>query len=210
MEQLIKLQSPDLFDIYNGKLKTYGANQEWYKTPWQRKAGCGPTACSHLMWYLSRTRPECAGLCCYDGHQRQDFIRLMEDVWEYVTPGAAGVNRTELFSDGAIAYARSKDVELKHLTIQIPGLLQKRPDWIEIRQFLIDSFKADLPVAFLNLSNGALKNLDSWHWVTLTGIDTDHDQVQMYDQGIKTIIDLKKWLKTTLQGGGFVVLSPVY
>ena len=34
----------------------------------------------------------------------------------------------------------------------------------------------DCPVAFLNLSNGRLTNLDSWHWVTITGLLADSSE----------------------------------
>lgn len=208
MNNIIKLKSLDLFLISNNTRSTYGANQEWYSTQWKRKAGCGPTACSHLMWYLSQTKPDCQSLCTYNGRQREGFTQLMEDLWDYVTPGPAGVNRTEIFTDGAHKYGHDKNIGLNHITIEIPSVLQKRPPWNDLKSFLKDAFIKDLPVAFLNLSNGSLKNLDSWHWVTLAGINTENDMVLMYDQGNAYYIDLKLWLKTSLQGGGFVVLSP--
>lgn len=186
----------------------YGGNQLWYPTGWQRQAGCGPTCASHLLWYLSRTRPDCEALYPYEGGDRPGFQRLMEDVWHYVTPGRMGVNRTDILTDGVVRYGAQRGVALRCRVLDISPVPAKRPPLETLLAFLAQAFTDDLPVAFLNLSNGALRNLDNWHWVTLTGLDADSGAATMYDQGARSVIDLDLWLRTTALGGGFAAAGP--
>lgn len=206
MSNLISIQKPELLQIDDNGIRRYGANQIWYPQTWQRKAGCGPTTCSHLFWYLSKTRTECGSLWEQECRTRSEYVKLMEAVFEYVTPGPMGVNTPALFTDGAFQYGRARNVELKADVLQIPSFHQARPSIDTMKEFLTKGFQKDLPAAFLNLSNGELRNLESWHWVTLIGIK--EEEGLMYDQGKSSFIDLKRWLKTTIMGGAFVFLSP--
>lgn len=203
------IRTPQLLQIAEGgEVKFYGANQTWYATHWQRQAGCGPTTCSHLLWYLSRTRQGSEALCAHDGTQRSGFIRLMEEVWQYVTPGMMGVNNTSIFTDGAVRYGLKHGVKLSCRLLEVSAIPFLRPKIAEVNDFLTRAMADDLPVAFLNLSNGALRNLDNWHWVTLVSADPQGSTAQMYDQGISREINLDLWLRTTSLGGGFVAVEP--
>ena len=84
-------------------------------------AGCGPTSCSKIMWYLSQTKEQYKGLCTYDGTTYEGFLKLMEDIWSYVTPGLMGVNKLELFEEGAMRYGKDKgyDLSCKSFRIQV-------------------------------------------------------------------------------------------
>lgn len=76
--------------------------------------------------------------------------------------------------------------------------------------FLAQALGRDCPVAFLNFSNGALKNLDSWHWVPLISM-TEGERVLLctiLDEGEERVIDLDLWLDTTFLGGALVTLWP--
>jgi len=90
---------------------------------------------------------------------------------------------------------------------QLPREKEERPSRAEVLDFLNTAFSHDLPVAFLNLDNGTLKNLESWHWVTLVSIASDME-AQMYDQSCSEIIHLGEWLSSTTKGGAFVALEP--
>ena len=72
--------------------------------------------------------------------------------------------------------------------------------------------QSDVPIAFLNLDHGAEEALESWHWVTITSISRTKDgqaaQVSICDEGVPKQINLKLWLETTIQGGGFVYFLP--
>lgn len=206
----ISVRAPDLLHIkdQDGTLR-YGANQLWYNTRLQQRAGCCPTTAAHLLWYLSETKAKCRPLCQYKGEERTGFTNLMKEVWDYVTPGMMGVNSTAILTEGILNYGRVKEVGLSCRVLEIPRCLRLRPNCSEVRDFLEKAFRDDLLVAFLNLSNGSLKNLDNWHWVTLLSLDQDNLKALMYDQGKQDLLDLRQWLKTTTLGGGFVAAQPL-
>lgn len=183
----LMLKTPELLQIRHQADVTYGANQ---------------------LWYLSRTRPGCQALCPQDGAQRAGFLQLMEEVWQYVTPGMMGVNSTQLLTHGVARFGADRGVALHCSALDIPTLPQLRPSLEEVEDFLTQALAQDLPVGFLNLSNGTLQNLDNWHWVTLVGYSPQDHSAQMYDQSLRVRIALDQWLRTTTLGGGFVTVRP--
>lgn len=207
MGQEIGILHKDLFEISDGIQTYHGPNQSWYETQWQRSSGCGPTTCSNLMWYLSRSKKEYESLCSYNGQDYEGFLNLMNEVWNCVTPGYMGVNTTKLFADGALSYGEKKGVSLKVHTLEMPGILHSEKKEEEVFSFLETALKNDKPVAFLNRSNGRLKNLESWHWVTITSLLREKKIVEIYDQNKIVEIDLGLWLDSSLYGGGFVWLE---
>ena len=205
---MLSIRSPEWFCLKDEQgAVTWGASQEWFQTHWQRQAGCGPTCCAHLAWYLAKTRAACTALAPDIEGSQASFTALMERIWAYVTPGTMGVNTTAMFSDGALGYGDDCGVPLTRRVLEIDKKPCCRATPSQLADFLDAAFAADLPVAFLNLSNGSIDHLDSWHWVTLLGFDRDAQTATMIDQGKKCDIDLGQWLKTTLLGGGFVALD---
>lgn len=203
------LLTPELLQVTDGQNGLqYGASQAWYPSIFKRMAGCGPTTCANLLWYLAGSREACGALCVRDSASRASILALMTRVWQYVTPGMQGVNSTGILADGAVRYAADCGLSLSARTLDIPRLPATRPAWAQARAFVAGAIAEDLPVAFLNLSNGKVANLESWHWVTLVGIDPQGRTAWMYDQGKAQEIDLYTWLLTTAGGGGFVVLAP--
>lgn len=203
----ISIKHPEYLHIKDQDGISYGANQIWYQDEWKQKAGCGPTTASMMFWYLAQSRPDiCDGLASVKYHDRSEMLTLMEEVWNYVTPTKMGVNKSSILVDGAIAYGKEKGIAMQAQVLEIPEDKKLRPDVLDVQKFLKEAFSADLPVAFLNLSNGEVKNLDNWHWVTLIGTDRKLQAV-MYDQSVCQTINLVKWLDTTTLGGAFVCLS---
>ena len=84
----------------------------------------------------------------------------------------------------------------------------KRPVLYEVIEFIQNGLRADTPIAFLNLDNGAETALEAWHWVTITAIYAEETDavVDICDEGVKKQINLRLWLETTVQGGGFIYL----
>ena len=185
----------------------FGGVQTWYRTIWKRKAGCGPTTASNLFVQLARSDPHFASLCPYDPATQAGFLSLMEEVWRYITPTLMGVNTTDLFVRGAVRYAAERGVTLRPRVLEIPLLAANRPDKKALGAFMEDAFGENLPVAFLNLCNGGVGNLEKWHWVTMVSINRDTLWAEICDQGEKFAIDLALWLRATTRNGGFVVLG---
>ena len=206
------LTRPDRFTLTlpDGTL-CRGADQDWYRDVWQRRAGCGPTAAAMILDYLSCVWPELSGLTVTDSRTTEDFLAQMEAVWPYVTPGTMGLDKPESFVLGCRSFALSKGSVLDGRILPIPrrgkGL---RPDLDQVRTFLVWALDKDTPVAFLNYSNGDLKNLDSWHWVPLIACRGEGDSltVTALDGGEEKELDLALWLETSFLGGALVRVFP--
>lgn len=205
MSDIIQLPNTAALDIRDGNVLFHGGDQDWFTDQWQQRAGCGPTNCANLLWFLAQTQPGCAPLCPYNAAEKPGFLRLMQDVWHYVTPGNMGVNSTDLFTAGATRYAREKGVPLLAHTLNIAPMQGGKRIYTEVADFIARALQRGLPVAFLNLSNGTLDNLDSWHWVTLVALRVD--EALIYDQGDARWVNLRRWLATSIIGGGFATLE---
>lgn len=193
---------PEYLYIYDQKgSHAYGADQEWFPLLWQRRAGCGPTTASNLMLYFLQ-KDNTKELT------KDDALTVMQALWKLVTPGIMGVHLLSQFTKGVDEYVSKLPKNFEKQTLKIARAKERRPSLAEVYQFLADSFEADSPVAFLNLSKGALKNLDEWHWVTLVGVEqqdeTSSVYATVYDASKEWKIDLGLWLESTTRGGGFV------
>ncbi|SBW11497.1 conserved hypothetical protein [uncultured Eubacteriales bacterium] len=191
----------------NGGLH-YGADQEWFSVLWRRKAGCGPTTAAEQMAYLAHTRVGMGPLCPLPVLERKPFAAYMDAVWEHVTPGFHGLNTIEKYSDGVRAFARARNVKVHLRELAVPKDADKRVPLADCVAFLRAGLEGGCPVAFLNLDNGQVENLDYWHWVLITGLILDGDKIAavVADGGKQVEIDLGLWYATTTDRGGFVYL----
>ncbi|OUN21168.1 hypothetical protein B5G34_12255 [Flavonifractor sp. An82] len=180
----------------------HGADQDWFPDPWQRRAGCGPTTASLIFHYLARQRSEFSPLRPEMGTEWTDFLEHMCRVWEYVTPRSHGLNRPEYMVEGMAAYGKAVGVPLTPTLFSFPSARTKRPPWEGLRAFVAAGLETDCPMAFLNLDNGKIKQLDRWHWVTLIGLEGD--TASIVDNGNTFTMDLRLWYATTKTRGGFV------
>jgi hypothetical protein len=182
----------------------YGCDQEWYSTKWKRLSGCGPTAVSNIIYYLTQTRS--GSKTAFSWEQAR---ALMEDVWNYVTPTMHGIPSTEILCKGIASYAKAKEMNIGIETVDIPKSRLERPAFAVLLSFLDQALEDDIPIAFLNLDHGEERNLDSWHWVTIVSLEQTGEMavVEILDEGIIKRIDLSLWFHTTTKGGGFVRMS---
>jgi|LSQX01.1.fsa_nt_gb hypothetical protein len=221
-QRLVSLNQPDLLNIPlplnlppeaepTTLIQAFGCDQEWYQDHWQRKAGCGPCTSATILYYLARTHAGCErlyGLPLADGNQ---FRLFMDQIWHFVTPGRMGVNESGMLTDGVTRFAGSRQVHLSSHVFEVPGAVSQRRSFSDFRHFIQAGLELDSPVAFLNLSNGHLENLDSWHWVTITALLQDRSGcllAELSDSGEKKHIDLTLWYDTTYLGGAAVYFVP--
>lgn len=180
----------------------FGLNQEWYKSKWQRMAGCGPTAASSLIYYNLSD----------ESHLDQSHaIELMENLWEFVTPGMGGVYKCSMFTNGLQRYFVKNNISATIASLEITKNKKTRMSLEQTIQFIENGLSKNSPIAFLNLDNGEEERLDAWHWVVVCGIDIheNHEQVfiNIMDDGKLFAIDLDLWLKTTKKGGALVYFT---
>lgn len=199
----ISIKNPEYLEILDEIInkKYYGCNQEWYKKPWQRMAGCGPTVATNINLYSKKNA----------GTTKNDGIEMMNEMWKHVTPTMKGVNSTNIFYNGLSSYAESRDYYLNYDAVDVPKKKEIRPPFDKVIKFIKTSLENDIPLAFLNLCNGEEKFLDKWHWVTLVSLEYEENlscaMVEILDEGIKKEIDILLWYNTTTLGGGFVSFS---
>ncbi len=208
----VALSNLNLFKVVDTESGTMHAagDQEWYGTEWQRRSGCGPTTVSNILWYLGRRFPELP--LPHHPATRAGRIALMEDVWHYVTPTRRGIPTTPLLYEPAQRYFAARGLALTTHICDIPEAPELRPSWDELVAFLNNALSRDLPVAFLNLCNGAEEELDPWHWVTLVALEGDAPDtsltITVLDGEKVRRSDLALWYRTTRLGGGFVYFTP--
>ncbi|MDF2685471.1 MAG: hypothetical protein K0S55_652 [Clostridia bacterium] len=202
------ISNPDIFKITDKKANKiyFGCDQEWFPSKWQRLSGCGPTAASNIVLYLNNNTNIFGFNKVFNN--KEDCLSLMQEVWEYVTPTLRGIHTIELFYESLDSYFKFKNIKTAYTFLNIPKEKSQRSQLSEIINFIKDALSKDVPIAFLNLSNGKEKNLDPWHWVTITSIEYTEDKNQTFinilDEGQIKKIDLALWYSTTSQGGGFV------
>jgi hypothetical protein len=187
----------------------YGGDQEWFGShkEYHKEAACGATTCANVLGYLAQTRSEFAGIAPYDLHGKDGFLTFMKAVYPFVRPGLIGIMPAD-FTRGAEEYAQTRGVEVAFDMLTVPAASSKRPSTDAMYRFLDMALADDLPVAFLNLSGGRVKNLDNYHWVTLAGLDGAAGICRIVDNGRLLDVDLKKWLRRSVLGGAFVVVKP--
>ncbi|MDR2486804.1 MAG: hypothetical protein LBD12_02455 [Clostridiales Family XIII bacterium] len=206
------IEHADAFLIWDASAAQYhGGDQHWFAPggQYRREAACGATTCANILAYFARTRPELSGLAPKgaDLSTRQGFLQHMKAVYPSLRPGLLGL-MPDGFREGAVGYAGKRGIGLRLETVTVPAMRGRRQGFAELARFLSDALGQDLPVAFLNLSNGGVHNLDSYHWVTLTALDEGTGEAQIVDNGRHLPIALSTWLKKTTMGGAFVVLHP--
>ncbi len=184
----------------------FGADQDWFRGFWQRKAGCGPCTGANILLYLFRQ-----GRVRLDegADDRKGFLKLMEQSWGYLTPGMMGLNSPFMMQKGLDAYFEERGSAFRAKAIEVPAQNDERPSLAQAEEFIRKGLAADSPVAFLNLSNGDIPHLESWHWVTVIGIEGEGDRADLliYDNGNQIRVNLYTWLHSTKRGGGFVYVE---
>jgi hypothetical protein len=193
----ITLSNPRRLHVSETNGKTYiGGWQGWYADNWQRQSGCGPTAASNIIWYKTMWQGK-----------MENYRSLMHEMFTFVKPGAGGVNTAAKFVNGVIRYGVEHGLAIVPHVLEVPIRKGKRPTIEEMRDFISSALNADAPVAFLNLSNGSVNNLGSWHWVTIIALDTSPMTATISDGGRSLEIDLGLWLRKSRLGGAMVYLT---
>jgi hypothetical protein len=187
----------------------YGGDQEWFGSDkeYRKEAACGATTCANVLGYLAQTREDLAGLAPYDLHSKYGFLTFMKAVYPFVRPGFIGIMPAD-FTRGAREYSAERGVGFEYDLLTVPAASTKRPKGDVMYRFLNAALEDDLPVAFLSLSGGRVKNLDNYHWVTLIGLNDKTGVCRIVDNGRLLDVDLKKWLRRSVLGGAFVVVTP--
>ncbi|MDR1531894.1 MAG: hypothetical protein LBS62_06875 [Clostridiales bacterium] len=213
MKTIAKIERTDWFE-FDG---SFGCSQDWYGIKWRRLAGCGPTTAANIFYYASRLDPRYKQLYEYQPcDARENLAQLMNDVWEYITPTQMGLFKTRQFAEGAERYARTRGVKLacrlfnkgEANSLANGSNSESKEDFFS---FIANGLREGLPLGFLNLSNGKLDNLHTWHWVNLLTLETDEANNYFSlasDEGAAKMLNMSLWFETTSHGGGIAAIYP--
>jgi hypothetical protein len=208
MTRECRLSNPSFLHLHDEEGSLYlGADQEWYPLLWQRKAGCGPTTASHLIAYHAKKNP---ATNLPQVHDKKSMTDLMECLWRYVTPGIMGTHLVSQFTNGVQRFFSDKHLKVRVGSLHLSKNKEMRPSIDTILDFLCTHLRKDRPIAFLNLHAGEVKNLDSWHWVTIVGLiqhDAGPAYIEVYDGSKLWIINITLWYETTTRSGGFACIE---
>lgn len=165
----IRLKNITLWQIDKSDGQYLGGNQDWYPYAYQRSAGCGPTAATNIIVYLSQTVPGEEAL--FEGRKGHlgDYRQLMETLYDYVRPIhlpfyrlrgrkviahwlplALGVPCRRRFSRGVLAYAEQRKVDLKERVYNYPLFKSREIVSQSIFDYLKMALSEERPVALLN------------------------------------------------------------
>ena len=157
--------------------KYYGGNQSWWEkatfkylhffSKKKSDVGCATVAASNVMAYLAKS----AGLKkLYPyTYTKSDFLKMMNKMWGYVTPGPAGFWWLSDYVKGVEKYAKNAGVP------SLKGVWSdKKPTLANAIQYVKDGLKRNCPVTLVVHSNSKLNVGDinfGWHWVVITSIN---------------------------------------
>ena len=209
MLSTLAIKNSELFKIKNDETDEifFGCDQEWFSDERKRRSGCGPTTASMLIHYYRYAQGNPQKVPCI----KSSMLLLMEELWEFVTPGDRGIPTTKDFCDKFKIYLEENKISSKLHILDIPEQCDNKVSFEVLLSFLLEALSKDRPVAFLNLCSGKEVTLDRWHWVILLSIEYDKEEkillATIYDESIEKKVDLALWLKSTTLGGGFVYMD---
>lgn len=209
---IFSILHPEILTIADGESQrtSFGGDQEWYADEWHRRAGCGPTCAANVTAYLALTRPELRALYAGEDMRKSMFSAHMEEMYKFVTPGNMGLNRVEMYTRGMMNFAESRELSLQAHVFEVHGNMHRdRPPVSELAEFVRAGLASDCPIAFLNLTKGRVKNIQGWHWITITSADLSdtHLSACASDEGKQICFDLRLWYLSTRMRGGLIYFT---
>ena len=202
-----QLAALELLKLTTDKGETcYGASQKWFFGPVKQRAGCGPATAANIFYYLDRKKdPKKPPM------EFRFFRIFLERIWEIITPTRYGIPEARMLADRIKNYANIKHYHVDVKSMEIAANPAERPHITEAFRMLFEALEHDVPVAFLNLDNSSCCDLDTWHWVTVIGIDCDNSgfaRVTYLDNGEVKDFDLAHWWTQEQVSGGIVTVIP--
>ncbi len=186
---MIKRIDSSLIDIIEGKKIYYGADQAWFKKKAHKKSGCGPAVAALITMYMAAVFPEkCAELYKFGWPaKKEDFIKHMVNVREFVKPGPFGLTNPKYFASATKEFAKSKNVDL------ISQIISRSLSVGVAFGFIKKAIDENYMPALMILRNPAQEISDfTWHWMAVTGYDDEKQMIIVSTYGKKYELDFKK------------------
>jgi hypothetical protein len=150
----------------------YGGFQKWLYTEkvkskfWANRS-CGITAASNIIVHMSMYKPRLRSLYPYSSLSKENFIRIMKELFYYIKPTVMGIPTTGKMERGLKSFAKSKETILESRSLTMSK------DIDATIRFIKQGLKMNSPVLMVTW-NSKIANL-RYHWVTITGYMKDID-----------------------------------
>lgn len=144
----------------------YGGFQKWLYTEkikskfWANRS-CGIAAASNIIVHMSMYKPRLRSLYPYSSLSKENFIRIMKEVFHYIKPTIIGIPTTSKMERGLKVFAKSKQIVLESRSLNMSK------DIDATIRFIKQGLKMNSPVLMVTW-NSKISNL-KYHWVTITG-----------------------------------------
>lgn len=195
----------EAISIFEQDIRHYGPDQHWYKNKLHGLSGCGPTTAALITMYMAAVFPACSPLYRYGAPaSKSDFIAHMDNIREFVKPGAMGLTDPHYFASSTEGFARSKGVVLNASVL--PSGISCTEAFDEIKK----AIDAGLMPALLILRNPS-KELDdfTWHWMAVTGYDDDDVSVFISTYGKEFELGFERvWVQYKPYSADVVIFYP--
>ncbi|MBS5112403.1 MAG: hypothetical protein KHZ15_06930 [Coprobacillus cateniformis] len=169
-----ELQMPIIYD--QQQRIGYGGNQDWFHDEWAQKAGCASVLASNLYAFYQQQ----------EKYNKDEFLGVMEEMFNLMTPGNMGYPFLYKFARTFIARMKQDNCYLK------PVYQKKSKNYKHALDYVLKSIDEGHPVGMLILHHRA-KELeeDNWHWICLSGyIESEsHYRIVFSDCGMRREID---------------------
>ncbi len=210
MGNIVELKNIENFIISDeAGAEYYGGCDTWYAEKKHLEIGNGAATLATILSYYARSWEYFDSLCSFDPKKKDTFTKYMYDVLRFVSPGLIGIMAGDL-RKGAKEYSETRGFVFTSSEFAIPGPKLNRPEYRAMTQYIYDGLSRDIPVGFINLGSGHLKNLKSNHWVIIVRMDTENGMLDVIDNGKLMQLDFKKWLKKTKMGGSLAIVEPEF
>ena len=163
LEEVSLTNEPNFVNINN---IYYGGFQKWLYTEkvkskfWSNRS-CGITGAANTIVHMSMYKPRLSLLYPYSSLSKENFIRLMNEVYHYIKPTVIGIPTIRKMERGLKAFAKSKEIILESRSLKV-----SRDTEASIK-FIKQGLKMNSPILMVTW-NSKTPNL-KYHWVTITG-----------------------------------------
>lgn len=156
--------------------RSYGGNQDWFRTFMMRIGGCGAeTACDSSLYFAMHRGVENIYPFDLSSLSKDDYVEFAHMMEKYLWPRMSGIDRLDIYADGYSKYLRDRGV-----TCISMDLLEGNSSYEEaeraVRKQTDDGYP--VPMLILNHRNRALKDY-VWHWFLINGYEERDDTLMV-------------------------------
>lgn len=195
----------ELDHFYIGK--SYGGNQEWFRTFMMRLGGCGAeTACDSSIYFAREFGVR--GIYPHDADRlsKADYVDFAHRMEKYLWPRRSGINRLETYIDGYSRYLRDAGV----FGLSMDGF-SGNASTERACEALKSQIDRGLLIPNLTLRHGNRRFRDYvWHWYILNGYDEREDGMYVKAvtySGWEWLNFAELWDTGSLERGGMILFD---